>query len=369
MTVTHADGHRVQPVVTSAIPLGPGERYDALVDLNNPGVWSLAVANLVNRNATVVRGVVAYAGSTAPTPSATFVPPNLSVGALLSYSQLAAFAPVAPIVAAPNRQYAAVLAASMGGMGGGGMGGGMMAFTINGQAWPNATPFVVSPNETVQIDFTNTNTFMMGSFRHPMHLHGHAFRLMGTAGGLLAPPRKDTLLIRPVGQAWSSASVQFVADNPGEWMIHCHDVDHQMMGIMSTFQYTGDSDGDGLTNAVDWDPLSVFPVLTIPSAATAFVQGGSGAVTTQVAPGMTVDFYFGLSTAAPLALGPFGTLFLDFPTWAGTAVANASGDAALPYVVPFVPGLSGTRLALQSACAVPFAPFGLLSTWQAFTVQ
>ena len=88
MEVTHADGQRVQNVTTSAIPIGIGERYDAIVTCNNPGVWSLAVASLGNRNATLVRGIVRYQGETAPDPSPSYVPAVLASGATLDYAQL-----------------------------------------------------------------------------------------------------------------------------------------------------------------------------------------------------------------------------------------------------------------------------------------
>lgn len=362
LTVGHADGRRVQPVSVGAIPLGPGERYDAFVALNNPGVWSLAVASITNRNAVLVRGVVAYAGSGAPTPAANYVPPALATGSLLSYAQLAAYGPTTPISTSPNRVYPATLGMTMGGMSGG------MGFTINGQSWPNVPPFVVAQSETVQINFSNTTMMMMGSFRHPMHLHGHAFRLMGTAGGTTNAPLKDTLLVRPVGQAWSSASVQFTADNPGEWMFHCHDVQHQMMGMMATVEYLGDADGDGLSNVLDLDPLTPQPVLTIPSLASSFVQGGSGVVGVQASTGSVVHAYVGVPATTPTSLAPYGTLFLDLPIYVGSAV-SVGNVASFPYVVPTGPGLAGLRVGLQAAAGVGFAPYVLLSTWQPMTVQ
>jgi hypothetical protein len=245
-----------------------------------------------------------------------------------------------------------------------------MAFTINGQAWPNVTPFAVNLNEVVQLDMTNTSLMMMGSFWHPMHFHGHSWRLMGTAGSISAPPLKDTLLIHPVGQAWSSASVQFYADNPGEWAIHCHDAHHMAMGMMNTFQYGGDFDADGIADAVDWDPLTRNPVLTIPENAASFVMGGSGSLSVQAPAGSFVDFYFGAPAAAPVNVPPYGTIFLMLPpTLAGSGVSSPSQSAALAYQIPIVPGLPGTRLGLQAVATVPYPPWVLLSTWQPLTVQ
>ncbi len=64
---------------------------------------------------------------------------------------------------------------------------------------------------------------------HPMHLHGHAFRVLARNG---VPTRHrewlDTVLIPPRG----SADIAFVADNPGDWMFHCHVLEHQAAGMM-----------------------------------------------------------------------------------------------------------------------------------------
>lgn len=361
LEVTHADGHRVLPITSAAIPIGPGERYDAIVTLNNPGTWSLAVSDINNRAALVNRAVVQYAGSTVPVPPQSFVPPNLATGALLTYNQLAAFAPQGAITSTPNRTYNLALAMTMSS----GSGGMMMSFTINGQAWPNVTPFAVNAMETVQLNLANTS---MGSMDHPMHIHGHFWKLMGTAGGISAPPIKDTVLIRAAGQQWGSASVQFVADNPGEWALHCHNADHMMRGMMNTLQYGGDADGDGIATSVDWDPLSIHPVLTIPESAPAFAIGGSGSLSVQAAAGSTAFFFIGSPLVSPIALPPLGTVWIDPPTLLGSAVAAANQDASINYAIPNAPVLSGLRIGIQALAWVPFAPGSLLSTWQPFTI-
>ena len=62
-----------------------------------------------------------------------------------------------------------------------------------------------------------------------MHLHGHAFRVLARDG---VPARhrewRDTVLVPPRG----SADIAFVADNPGDWMFHCHVLEHQAAGMM-----------------------------------------------------------------------------------------------------------------------------------------
>jgi FtsP/CotA-like multicopper oxidase with cupredoxin domain len=71
------------------------------------------------------------------------------------------------------------------------------------------------------------------AWHHPLHLHGHFFRVLSRDG---VPARfrewRDTLLLPPRGRA----EVAFVADNPGDWMLHCHVLDHQAGGMMATIR-------------------------------------------------------------------------------------------------------------------------------------
>jgi FtsP/CotA-like multicopper oxidase with cupredoxin domain len=68
---------------------------------------------------------------------------------------------------------------------------------------------------------------------HPMHLHGHSFRIL-TRNGSSVPHRQsgDTVLIPPR----EAVDVAFVADNPGDWMLHCHVMDHQVAGMMTVIR-------------------------------------------------------------------------------------------------------------------------------------
>jgi FtsP/CotA-like multicopper oxidase with cupredoxin domain len=65
---------------------------------------------------------------------------------------------------------------------------------------------------------------------HPIHLHGHSFRVLARDG--VPNPRRewrDTVLMRPR----EAVDIAFVADNPGDWMFHCHILDHQQAGMMA----------------------------------------------------------------------------------------------------------------------------------------
>jgi FtsP/CotA-like multicopper oxidase with cupredoxin domain len=99
--------------------------------------------------------------------------------------------------------------------------------TFNGKAGPATTPLIVRLNDRVRLRFIN-----LGMDHHPIHLHGHTFVVTGTEGGRQPKTTwgpKNTVL---VGVA-EAADVEFIANNPGDWMIHCH-LPHHMMNQMSS---------------------------------------------------------------------------------------------------------------------------------------
>ena len=70
-------------------------------------------------------------------------------------------------------------------------------------------------------------------FDHPIHLHGHTFRVLSRNGKALpAPLLTDTILM----SQQESAEIAFVADNPGDWMLHCHILEHQESGMGAVFR-------------------------------------------------------------------------------------------------------------------------------------
>jgi FtsP/CotA-like multicopper oxidase with cupredoxin domain len=101
-------------------------------------------------------------------------------------------------------------------------------FTINGRSGPYVTPLVVRLGSRVRIRFMNLSAMD----HHPMHLHGHTFWVTGTEGGRIPEsawiPTNNVLV--GVGQ---SRDVEFIANNPGDWMIHCH-IPHHMMNHMAS---------------------------------------------------------------------------------------------------------------------------------------
>jgi len=97
--------------------------------------------------------------------------------------------------------------------------------TFNGKAGPASTPLIIRQGERVRIRFVN-----MGMDHHPIHLHGFTFWETGREGARQqesAWTRGNTTLVG-VAQA---RDIEFVADRPGDWMLHCH-LPHHMMNQM-----------------------------------------------------------------------------------------------------------------------------------------
>jgi manganese oxidase len=97
--------------------------------------------------------------------------------------------------------------------------------TINGKAGPATTPMLVKLGERVRVRMVN-----LSMDHHPMHIHGNTFYVTGTEAGRIAPPWRQPENTVLVGVA-QSRDIEFTADNPGDWMLHCH-LPHHMMNQM-----------------------------------------------------------------------------------------------------------------------------------------
>jgi manganese oxidase len=95
-------------------------------------------------------------------------------------------------------------------------------FTFNARAWPGTDPWVVKKGERVRVTFGNLS---MDS--HPLHVHGYTFEEVATDGGPSpkASRRPETTVNVPVG---ATRTVEFVANEPGDWAFHCHKSHHTM---------------------------------------------------------------------------------------------------------------------------------------------
>jgi FtsP/CotA-like multicopper oxidase with cupredoxin domain len=209
LTVTHTDGFPVQQVDGDAILIGMGERFDALVTLGD-GVFAL-VASAEGKDG-LARELI-RTGSGDP-PAADTRPSELS-GALLTGNMLHATEDVALPDQTVDREHQLILDGQMSDY----------RWMINGRGYDEHQPLPVTAGQTVRLTMTNNTTMF-----HPMHVHGHTFQLRPSEG---AGARKDTVNVLP-GQ---TVVADLIADNPGQWLIHCHNLYHAEAGMMTTLSY------------------------------------------------------------------------------------------------------------------------------------
>ncbi len=95
-------------------------------------------------------------------------------------------------------------------------------FTFNGRVFPGIAPFVARTGDRVRIRMGN-----LSMDEHPIHLHGYFVKVTGTDGGPVPPSAQwpETTILVPVG---STRDMEFIADAPGDWAIHCHRSHHTM---------------------------------------------------------------------------------------------------------------------------------------------
>lgn len=209
LEVTHADGLAVQPVVVDEILMGMGETYDVVVKVARAGSFTLhAVAQDGSGQAVGVLHTPGVAAS----PSTEMPPPGAR---LLQYAQLRAPEPTT-LPEGPVKSFRLPLQGDMK----------SYVWMIDGQAWPKADPLEISPGDRVQVELVN-QTMMW----HPMHLHGHFFRVLNGAGDLC--PLKHTVNVAP----GETLRFEFIADNPGKWFFHCHNAYHLEAGMAREFVY------------------------------------------------------------------------------------------------------------------------------------
>ncbi|MEO8184094.1 MAG: copper oxidase [Deltaproteobacteria bacterium] len=95
--------------------------------------------------------------------------------------------------------------------------------TMNAKAFPGTPPLVCKTGDRVRLRLGNLSAMD----HHPIHLHGHYFKVVATDGGAIPASGQwpETTVLVPVG---STRDVEFIADAPGDWALHCHMTHHVM---------------------------------------------------------------------------------------------------------------------------------------------
>ncbi len=117
-------------------------------------------------------------------------------------------------------------------------------WTFNSRVFPGTDHLVVRTGDRVRVRFGN-----LSMWNHPIHVHGHAWRVVATDGGQIAEAGQwpETTVLVPVG---TTRDVEFIADNPGDWALHCHMSHHTMNAMAHEIANTVDVDQTGLQQKI-----------------------------------------------------------------------------------------------------------------------
>ena len=224
LTLIAADGEPIAPIVVDNLVIGTAQRYDALVTLPESGSYTLHVATLGDN-----KGALGVLHTPDVAPSANRDRPKFT-GKPLRLSDLKAPYPTTPS-GGRRKTFEVVLSGDMRNY----------LWEMNGQIWPE--PFAafagdhaeesyydVELGEVVRFDLVNRTPMA-----HPMHLHGHVFRVLQDGADPADAPLRDTVVAWPNGKV----SMELVANNPGKWFFHCHNVWHLAVGMAEAVQYKG----------------------------------------------------------------------------------------------------------------------------------
>jgi FtsP/CotA-like multicopper oxidase with cupredoxin domain len=207
------DGNPVPtPQTVDVIEIAPGERVDAIVEMNLPGVWILGEL----RNAARQSGmgiVVEYANHSQPRPQ--WLP---LVNARWDYTIFGKPAPHP----APDETIDMVFEKVPGGP------HGINHWLVNGKEYPHEREFMFRQGRRYRLVFHNRS-----DDSHPVHLHRHLFELVEINGKPTAGVKKDTVIVPAFGRA----AVDLVADQPGLTLFHCHIQQHMDFGFKALFRY------------------------------------------------------------------------------------------------------------------------------------
>jgi FtsP/CotA-like multicopper oxidase with cupredoxin domain len=213
------DGNPVpNPSDVPVLWLGTGERISAIVQMNHPGVWIMGdTANDDRNNGMGI--VVEYAGESSK-PSWTAPPKEF----LWNYTR---FAKAGVNVAPPDETFEMLFTKDNAAE------HGFNRWAINGVSYPMSnemtTPsFHLKQGRRYRIHMRNASDDI-----HPVHLHRHSFELINIGGIPTAAIMKDVVMVG----GFQEVSVDFVSNNPGLTLFHCHQQLHMDFGFMALFDY------------------------------------------------------------------------------------------------------------------------------------
>jgi FtsP/CotA-like multicopper oxidase with cupredoxin domain len=208
------DGNPVpSPKSVEVLMLGPGERIDAYVEMNQPGVWILGATDDMIRNAGM--GVIVEYENQHRQPQ--WIAPSNPVW---DYTAFGAGSDAAR--PAPDHTTDMVFEKIPSGA------GQFNLWQVNGQPYPHDREFVLQSGARHRLIFRNRT-----DDAHPVHLHRHLFEVVDVDGKPTAGLMKDTVVVPLYGRV----TVDLTADQPGLSLFHCHIQQHMDYGFKALFRY------------------------------------------------------------------------------------------------------------------------------------
>ncbi|MCU6707265.1 multicopper oxidase family protein [Paenibacillus sp. J5C_2022] len=229
----HLHGHDFKLITTDGQPLNnpaivsdqlihiaPGERYDIVFEADNPGEWYLEEHGPEERMANM-RLKMIYENVSGSQDKSNWND-ELPVLDLTKYGE------ASDMRFSLDQSYDVAYTMDLGTM----TQEDGTTYTINDKVFPDTAPLSVKEGDQVLVTLRNTSA----KDDHPMHLHGHFFQVLSKNGKAIegSPIMKDTINLKP----GEELVVAFEADNPGNWMFHCHDLHHASAGMVTKVQYS-----------------------------------------------------------------------------------------------------------------------------------
>ncbi|KAI6145124.1 laccase [Pisolithus tinctorius] len=209
MTIIEADGIETEPMVVDSLPVFPGQRYSVVdfrrrAEFSNSEVRRRSLMKIRLRKKDLMISTLIKASSLLWTVLAdvniNLIPGH--IGALFNINNVSFVDPTVPVLLQ-------ILSGA----------------THASQLLPAGSIYELPHNKVIELSFPATDNLTNGAVGgpHPMHLHGHRFWVIRSAGNSSYnfdhPVMRDTV---SMGTQGDNVTIRFVTDNPGPWFFHCH---------------------------------------------------------------------------------------------------------------------------------------------------
>jgi FtsP/CotA-like multicopper oxidase with cupredoxin domain len=209
------DGNTILPVKASRFPLAIAQRADIRLELPaGSGTWPIL---FLSEGSTLRSGIIIQAGD----GQINKLSDRGEAPEAVDLAMEAKLRSVTQVLAEPVMHTEVVQ-----------LTGGVDRYSwgINGKPMKHDVLFNVRAGERVELTMQNAT-----NMSHPMHLHGHYFKVVGIGDKRVDGAVRDTVLVPP----GERVAIQFDADNPGSWAFHCHHLYHMNSGMMAAMGYVG----------------------------------------------------------------------------------------------------------------------------------